>query len=73
MSNGSTCTPLEGAAFINTHGDSLSCLTRGDSIGLTLDAASGFISLSVVLAGLILIFVSMDDFMPVQTSYLMVT
>ena len=37
-------------------------LTRGDSIGLTLVAESGFISLVALLGVFMLIFVSMDDF-----------
>lgn len=57
MSNGNTCTADEQALFISSHGASIVCLTRGDSIGLTLVAESGFISLVAVLAAFTLIFV----------------
>ena len=43
-------------------GTSIFYLTRGDSIGLTLVAESGFISLVALLGVFVLIFVSMDDF-----------
>ena len=57
MSIGTTCTVEEQALFNITHGASIVCLTRGDSIGLTLVAESGFISLVAVLVAFILIFV----------------
>jgi hypothetical protein len=36
------------------------CLTRGQSIGLTLDSAAGFISLGALVTAFVLIFVSHD-------------
>jgi len=57
MSNGNTCTADELALFNSSHGASIVCLTRGDSIGLTLVAESGFISLVAVLVAFTLIFV----------------
>jgi uncharacterized membrane protein len=60
MLDGSICTQGEQALFNSSHGTSIVCLTRGDSIGLTLMAESGFISLIAVLGVFVLIFVSMD-------------
>lgn len=71
MSNGSICTAEEQALFNSTHGASIVCLTRNDSIGLTLVATSGFISLVAVLAVFIWIFVSMDDLNLMPSSKLM--
>lgn len=51
--NGSICTPEE-QALAHT-GTNISCLTRGQSIGLALTAESGFISLAAVLGVFILI------------------
>ena len=51
--------PEEQALFNSSHGTSIVCLTRGDSIGLTLVAESGFISLIAVLGVFVLIFVSL--------------
>jgi len=58
MSNGSTCTTEQLAQFHSSHstGASIVCLTRSDSIGLTLVAEAGFISLIAVLAAFVLIF-----------------
>jgi hypothetical protein len=58
MVDGSICTPEEQALFASSNGTSIVCLTRGDSIGLTLVAESGFISLIAVLGVFVLIFVS---------------
>jgi len=58
MSDGSICTTEERALFHSTNGTSIVCLTRGDTIGLTLVAESGFISLIAVLGVFALIFVS---------------
>lgn len=58
MANDIICTAEEQAIFHDTHGNRIVCLTRGESIGLTLVAESGFISLVAVLAAFILIFVS---------------
>ena len=58
MLDGSICTPEEQALFHSSHGTSIVCLTRGDSIGLTLVVESGFISLIAVVGVFILIFVS---------------
>jgi len=55
MSN-STCTSEEQALFNSTRGTSVVCLTRGDTIGLTLIAESGFISLVAVLVAFIVYF-----------------
>lgn len=63
MSTGSLCTVEEQALSNSTHGTSIACLTRGDSIGLTLVAGSGFISLVAVLAAFVSIFVSRNYFM----------
>jgi cell division protein FtsW (lipid II flippase) len=57
MSDGSICTAEEQDLFNSTHGTSIVCLTRNDSIGLTLVAESGFISLFAVLGIFVLIFV----------------
>lgn len=57
-----SCTEDEQALFENTHGTRIVCLTRGDSIGLTLVTESAFISLIAVLAVFTLIFVSIDYF-----------
>jgi hypothetical protein len=57
MLNGSICTVEEQALFNSTASTSIVCLTRGDSIGLTLVAESGFISLVAVVWVFILIFV----------------
>ncbi|KIM88403.1 hypothetical protein PILCRDRAFT_255979 [Piloderma croceum F 1598] len=51
-----TCTVEEQALFQNTGGTSIVCLTRGDSIGLTLVTESGFISLIALLGVFIVIF-----------------
>ena len=59
MLDGSICTPEEQALFNSSRGTSIVCLTRGDSIGLTLVAESGFISLIAVLCVFVLILVSM--------------
>jgi hypothetical protein len=63
MADGSICTPEEQALFDSSHGTSIVCLTRGDSIGLTLVAESGFISLIAVLGVFVLIFVSTHRFL----------
>jgi uncharacterized membrane protein len=60
MSYDGTCTVEQQALFNSTHGTSIVCLTREDSIGLTLVAESGFISLVAVLGVFILIIVSVD-------------
>jgi hypothetical protein len=57
MSDGSVCTAEELAFSNSTHGTRIVCLTRGDSIGLTLVAESGFISLVAVLGVFVQIFV----------------
>jgi len=57
------CTVEEQALFRNTSGTAIVCLTRGDSIGLTLVAESGFISLIAVLGVFMVIFVSINEFM----------
>jgi hypothetical protein len=67
MSDGSICTPEEQALFHSSQGSSLVCLTRGESIGLTLVAESGFISLISVLAVFVLIFVSVTGLMSVPS------
>jgi uncharacterized membrane protein len=64
MLNGSICTVEEQTLFNSTRGTSIVCLTREDSIGLTLVAESGFISLVAVLGVFILIFVGMNGFVP---------
>jgi len=56
MLNNYTCTAAQQALFNSSHGSSIVCLTRGDSIGLTLVAESGFISLLAVLGVFVLIF-----------------
>ena len=58
MLDGSICTPEEQALSRSSHGASVVCLTRGDSIGLTLVAESGFISLTAIVGVFVLIFVS---------------
>jgi hypothetical protein len=58
MLDGSICTPEEQALSRSSHGENIVCLTRGDSIGLTLVAESGFISLMAVVGVFVLIFVS---------------
>jgi hypothetical protein len=58
MLDGSICTPEEQALARSSHGASIVCLTRGDSIGLTIVAESGFISLMAVVGVFVLIFVS---------------
>lgn len=63
-----TCSPEEQTLFNSSHGTSVVCLTRGDSIGLTLVAESGFISLIAVLGVFVLIFVSQNG--PMQFSRL---
>jgi hypothetical protein len=63
MSSRGICTADEQALFNSANGTRIVCLTRGDSIGLTLVAESGFISLVAVLAVFILIFVSMNGSM----------
>jgi hypothetical protein len=63
MADGSICTLEEQALFHSSQGASLVCLTRGESIGLTLVAESGCVSLIAVVAVFILIFVSTDRFM----------
>ena len=55
-----SCTPEEQALSNSSHGTSMVCLTRIDTIGLTLVAESGFISLVCVLGAFILIFVSIN-------------
>jgi hypothetical protein len=55
------CTVEEQALFRNTSGTAIVCLTRGDSIGLTLVAESGFISLIAVLGVFMVIFVSINE------------
>jgi len=67
MVDGSICTPEEQAQFASSKGASIVCLTRGDSIGLTLVAESGFISLIAVLGIFVLIFVSTDRFLSFST------
>ena len=67
MSDGSICTPQELALFHSSQGSSLVCLTRGESIGLTLVAQSGFISLISVLAVFVLIFVSVTELVSVPS------
>ena len=67
MSDGSICTPEEQALFHRSEGSSLVCLTRGESIGLTLVAESGFISLISVLAVFVLIVVSVAELMRVSS------
>ena len=47
---------------MSDNGTSIFYLTRGDTIGLTLVAESGFISLVALLGVFVLIFVSMEDF-----------
>jgi len=56
MSDGSICTADEQALFNSTHGTSIVCLTRNDTIGLTLITESGIISLLAVLGVFVLIF-----------------
>jgi hypothetical protein len=56
--DGGTCTIEEQARSKNISGANIVCLTRGDSIGLTLVAESGFISLIALLGAFIVIFVS---------------
>ena len=63
MSDGSICTPEEQALFHSSRGNSIVCLTRSDTIGLTLVSESGFMSLIAVLVVFTLIFVSVDAFM----------
>lgn len=58
MSDSRTCTVDEQALFNSTGGASIVCLSRSDSIGLTLVAESGFISLVAVLGVFLVIFVS---------------
>jgi hypothetical protein len=58
MLDGSICTPEEQALSCSSHGASIVCLTRSDSIGLTLVVESGFISLIAVVGVFVLIFVS---------------
>jgi len=60
MSDASVCSAGEQAFSNNTYGTRVVCLTRGDSIGLTLVAESGFISLIAVLGVFILIFVGVN-------------
>jgi hypothetical protein len=62
MSDSGTCSAGEQALSNPTDGTTIVCLTRGDSIGLTLVAESGFISLIAVFGVFVLIFVSMDGF-----------
>ena len=56
--DGRTCTIEEQALSQNISGTNIVCLTRGDTIGLTLVAESGFISLIALLGAFIVIFVS---------------
>ena len=58
MSDGNICTIEEQDLYNSSNGTSIVCLTRGDTIGLTLVAESGFISLVAVLGVFVLIFVS---------------
>jgi hypothetical protein len=58
MPDGSICTPEEQALFISSTGSSIVCLTRGDSIGLTLVAEAGIISMISVIGVFVLILVS---------------
>jgi uncharacterized membrane protein len=63
MSDGSICTIEEQILSNSSNGTSIVCLTRGNTIGLTLVAESGFISLVAVLGVFLLIFVSMAELM----------
>jgi len=56
--DGSICTPEEQALSRSSRGASIVCLTRSDSIGLTLVVESGFISLIAIVGVFVLIFVS---------------
>ncbi|KIM74393.1 hypothetical protein PILCRDRAFT_828227 [Piloderma croceum F 1598] len=56
MSDGNICTIEEQALSNSSNGTSIVCLTRGDTIGLTLVAESGLISLVAVLGVFVLIF-----------------
>jgi len=56
MSGSGPCTAEEQASFNTSQGTNTVCLTPGDSIGLTLIAESGFISLVAVLIVFILIY-----------------
>ncbi|KIM80581.1 hypothetical protein PILCRDRAFT_526797 [Piloderma croceum F 1598] len=55
MSDVFNCLLEEQAVFNTTQGTKFTCLTRGDSIGLTLAAEAGFISLVAVLGVFMLI------------------
>jgi uncharacterized membrane protein len=63
MSDGSICTIEEQILSNSSNGTSIVCLTRGNTIGLTLVAESGLISLVAVLGVFLLIFVSMAELM----------
>jgi hypothetical protein len=58
MLDGSICTAEEMALFNSSNGTSIVCLTRGESIGLTLVAESACISMVAVLGVFVMIFVS---------------
>jgi hypothetical protein len=61
MSDIFNCLLEEQALFNTTQGTKFACLTRGDSIGLTLAAEAGFISLVALLGVFALIMVSADS------------
>jgi len=60
MSHDDTCSVEEQSLFNSTRGTSIVCLTRGESIGLTLVVESGFMSLLALIGVFVLIFVSID-------------